>query len=291
MEINYNEVFDLPEVETGAEEQAVAEPAPEGVEEQEVAAPDVAEEEPKEETTKTEEDSRYAAARRQAERERDEAIAKARQEAQAEAQRTIDEAFRSAGLTNPYTGQPITNKAEYDDYLNRFQQEQKETIQKKAGISQTQFQQFVNSLPEVRQAREAQAQAEKATLEARQAAAKVRIEEQMKEISALDPTIKEMKDLAKMPNYQQFYDLVKRGNTFVDAYKLANYDTLTQRAADASRKAAVKAAASKEHLTTTAQRGQGSVTVPVDIMQAYKELMPDATPDQIQKHYQKYLNM
>lgn len=299
MEIDYNEVFGVTP-ETGAEEQEAAAPAEEGAEEQEVAAPAVDEsgdsaqaetqEKPKEPTQKTEEDARYAAARRKAEQERDQAIAQARQEAKAQAQRTIDEAFRNAGLTNPYTNQPITSKAEYDAYLERFQAEQRENIQKKSGMSQVQFSQFLNSLPEIRQAREAQAKAEQATRQAREQAAKANLEQQMKEISKMDPTIKGLGDLAKMANYQQFVDLVKRGNTFTDAYKLANFDALTQRAAQASRQTAMQAAASKEHLTATTQRGQGAVTVPDEVKAEYRAFNPDATDEEIARHYNKYVS-
>ena len=70
-----------------------------------------------------EQNAQFAAARRKAEAERDAAIAKARQEAQAEAQRTIDEAFRNSGLTNPYTKKPIRTKAGYDEYRARFEAE------------------------------------------------------------------------------------------------------------------------------------------------------------------------
>lgn len=295
MEIDYNEVFGVTP-ETGAEEQEAAAPAEEGAEEQEVAAPAVDEsgeapqETQEEPTQKTEEDARYAAARRKAEQERDQAIAQARQEAQAQAQRTIDEAFRNAGLTNPYTNQPITNKAEYDAYLERFQADQREKLQKKSGMNQAQFNQFLNSLPEIRQAREAQAKAEQATRQAREQAAKANLEQQLKEISQLDPTIKELKDLTRMPNYQTFYDLVKRGNTFTDAYKLANFDALTQRAAQASRQTAMQAAASKEHLTATTQRGQGAVTVPDDVKAEYRAFNPDATDEEIARHYNKYVS-
>lgn len=295
MEIDYNEVFGVAP-ETGAEEQEAAAPAEEGAEEQEVAAPAVDEsgeapqETQEEPPQKTEEDARYAAARRKAEQERDQAIAQARQEAQAQAQRAIDEAFRNAGLTNPYTNQPITSKAEYDAYLERFQAEQRENIQKKSGMSQVQFSQFLNSLPEIRQAREAQAKAEQATRQAREQAAKANLEQQMKEISKMDPTIKGLGDLAKMANYQQFVDLVKRGNTFTDAYKLANFDALTQRAAQASRQTAMQAAASKEHLTATTQRGQGAVTVPDEVKSEYRAFNPDATDEEIARHYNKYVS-
>ena len=288
MDIDYNEVFEL---ETGAEEQEPAAPAEEGAEEQEVAEPAVDEsgETQEEPPKKTEEDAKYAAARRKAEQERDAAIEKARKEAREEAQRTIDEAIRSSGLTDPYTGRPITTKAELDAYQARHQEEQARNLQKKAGLTQEQYQAFVNSLPEVRQARQAQEQAEKATREVREQAAKSKIEEQLKEISAIDPTIKGLGDLTKMENYQRFYELVKRGNTLTDAYKLANYDVLTQKAAEASRKTAITAAKSKEHLSPTTQRGAGAVSVPADIKAEYRAFNPDATDEEIQKHYQKYM--
>lgn len=290
-DINYGEVFGV-EPEVGAEEQEPAAPAEQGVEDQEVAAPDVEatqQETSEQEGAKTEEDAKYAAARRKAERERDEAIARARQDAQESAQRAIDAAFKNSGMVNPYTGQSITTKAEYDEYLNRFQQEQQTNLQKKAGLTPEQFNQFVNTLPQVRKAREAQAQAELATRQAREAQAKANVERQLKEISALDPTIKELKDLTKMPNYRQFYDLVKRGNTFVDAYRLANFDALTKKAVEASRKTAAKAAASKEHLIATTARGSGSVSVPEDVKAEYRLFNPEMTDTEIEKHYNKYL--
>ena len=61
-------------------------------------------------------------------------------------------------------------------------------------------------------------------------------------------------DLAKMANYGRFHELVKKGNTLLDAYRLANFDALTQRPAQASRKAAIQSAASKEHLAPNPPR-------------------------------------
>lgn len=236
-----------------------------------------------------EQNAQFAAARRKAEAERDAAIAKARQEAQAEAQRTIDEAFRNSGLTNPYTKKPITTKAEYDEYRARFEAEKKARILKKSGMSDEEFKQFVEGLPEVKQAKEAQAAAETAARQAREQQAKLKVEEQLKEISALDPTIKELKDLAKMETYPKFYELVKRGNSLTDAFKLANYDALTGRAAAASRQAAINSAQGKQHLSPTTQRGAGAVSVPADVKAEYLAFNPDATDAEIQQHYNRYM--
>jgi len=236
-----------------------------------------------------EQNAQFAAARRKAEAERDAAIAKAKEDAKAEAQRTIDEAFRNSGLTNPYTKKPITSKAEYDEYRARFEAEKKARILKKSGMSDEEFQQFVQGLPEVKQAKEAQAAAETAARQAREQQAKLKVEEQLKEITALDPTIQDLKDLAKMETYPKFYELVKRGNTLTDAFKLANYEALTGRAAAASRQAAINSAQGKQHLSPTAQRGAGAVSVPADVKAEYLAFNPDATDAEIQQHYNRYV--
>lgn len=236
-----------------------------------------------------EQNAKFAAARRKAEAERDAAIAKARQDAQSEAQRTIDEAFRNSGLTNPYTKKPITSKAEYDEYRTRLEADRKARLLKKSGMSDDEFREFVQGLPEVKQAKEAQAAAETAARQAREQQAKLKVEEQLKEISALDPSIQELKDLAKMETYPKFYELVKRGNTLTDAFKLANYEALTGRAAAASRQAAINSAQGKQHLSPTTQRGAGAVSVPADVKAEYLAFNPDATDAEIQQHYNRYV--
>ncbi len=316
MEIDYGAVFGISE--TGEETTEPAAPSAEagaqGENEQEAAAPaadgtEIAETESLEtgkdenadegpagagagEKRQTpEENAKYAAARRKAEAERDAAIAKARQEAQEEARRVIDEAFRGSGMINPYTKQPITSRAEYEEYRQRYDAEKKARLLQKSGMTDEEFRQFIENLPEVRQAREAQAQAENAAKEAREQQAKMRVEEQMREISALDPSIKDLSDLAGMETYPKFYELVKRGNTLTDAFKLANYEALTKGAVSASRQAALNAAQGKRHLTQTSPRGSGAANVPADIRKEYLAFNPDATDAEIQAHYNKYRKM
>jgi len=82
---------------------------------------------------------------------------------------------------------------------------------------------------------------------------------------------------------------VKKGNNLVDAFKLANYDTLTSSTAAASRQAAINAAQSKQHLSQTTTRGAGAVSVPADVKEAYRAFNPNATDAEIQQHYNKYV--
>lgn len=304
MEIDYGAVFDVevPETTTGAEETEIAAPSEEtgtttataqGAEEQEAAAPAVEEteesEQPQaeapEQEPKTDRDAQFAAARRKAEAERDAAIARAKEDAQ----RQVDEFFKNSGLMNPYTGQPITTRAEYEAYRERFEADQKAKLMEKAGITQEEFQAFVQGLPEVRAARQAKAEAEAAARQAREQEAKARVDEQLRQIQAIDPTVKELGDLAKLDTYPKLYDMVKRGYSILDAYRLANYDTLTQRAAEASRKAAINSVQSKQHLKATESRGGGAIPVPDSVLEEYRVLNPGATKEEIQKHYQSYM--
>lgn len=300
-EIDYGAAFGIEEPETtigeeGTEpaepsETGAAEPAAQGEEAQEAAAPagDDTETAPEEGKGKTEEDSQYAAARRRAEADRDAAIAKAKADAQAEAQKTIDQFFRNSGLVNPYTKAPITTKAEYDAYRELFQVQQKQSVLQKTGMTQEEYKLFVENLPEVREAREAKETAEKAARAAREHDAKAKVEEQLREVQEMDPSIKSLQDLSKMETYPKLYEMVKKGYSIADAYKLANYDTLTTRAAAASRQAAVNAVQSKQHLNKIKHRGDGAVSVPDSVLEEYRVLNPGATKEDIQKHYQSYI--
>lgn len=303
MEIDYGALFGI---DAGGNEQEAAEPAQEettqaqGAEAQEAAEPAGEEtqepapgQEPGEggkerrERQTPEQNAAFAAARRKAEAERDAAVEKARTDAREEARRTIDEAFRNSGLVNPYTKQPITSKAEYDAYRQRYDAERKASLLKKSGMSDAEFSAFIDGLPEVQQAKAAQRAAEQARRAAMETQAKLRTEEELKEIGKLDPNIRELKDLTAMETYPRFLELVRRGNTLLDAYRLANLDALTSGAAAATRQAAINAVQSKQHMGQTKERGSGALRVPEDVRAMYRALNPGATDAEIQAHYNR----
>ncbi len=303
-DINYGELFGIDE---GGNEQETAEPAQaeetsaQGENEQETAEPaadgDTAADgadtpengEPEKTAAGTEDEpdrqspeqnARYAAARRKAEQERDAAIAQAKLDARAEADRYLNETIAGMGLKNPYTDTPITTKEEYDAYKAKFDEERRGKIAKSAGMNDEEFKKYIDELPEVRAAKAAAAQAQEAQ-------AKLRIDEQLREIRELDPTVKELGDLTKMENYSEFYERVKRGMTLTEAYKLTNYERLTQKTAAASRQAAINNMNSKAHMTSTSARGTGAISVPADVKEMYLAFNPDATDAEIQAHYNK----
>lgn len=232
-----------------------------------------------------EDNARFAAARRHAERERDLAIAAERERASREADRMVE----SLGMVNPYTGQMIRTKAEYDAYSAAKAGEAKKNFMEQSGITEAQYQQMVQSLPEVQEALRAKAESERAAAEYRQAQAKSRLDEQMKEVSKLDPAIKSIDDLAKMENYDAFYALVKKGNSLADAYRLANFDKLVERSGAAERQKVINQAAGKQHMTTVASsQASGLDAVPPETREIYRTMFPDMNDTEIAKEFAKY---
>jgi len=236
------------------------------------------------ETQSPEENAAFAAARRKAEAERDAEIARVKEETA----HYLDEAVKALGISNPYTGELITTRAQMDAYQAQMAKEQRERLQKKSGMSDQEFQGLIENLPEVRQAREAKAQADAALREVQVQRAQAVVAEQLGEISKLDPTIKTLDDILKLPNAAEFQEKVRRGYTFADAYKVLNVDRIVQAQAQAAKQAAVTAAQGKAHLSRTEQRGAGAESVPTEERALFRELMPDATEADIAAYYAKY---
>lgn len=272
-EIDYGAVFGV-ETTGGANESAPAEQTTTVTETAENTAGEK-ETEPAEQSA--EENAKYAAARRKAEQQAEARIAEAKQQAQ----RSLDEAIAAMGQTNPYTGKAVTTKAEWDAWKAQEAQEKTKEVAESAGMSETEFDAFVNNLPSVRDYRQA-------AEEARQQKQKMVLEEQITEIGKLDPSVKTVEDLMKRPEYPQIYGNVKKGISIVDAFKLANYDALTKNAAAGARQAAINSAASKDHMAPTQTRGSGAVTVPADVKEMYRIYNPNATDAEIQAHYAKF---
>jgi len=272
---------------TSVEMQEVAEPA-EGVNDQTVAESETTEENTAEtadeaasavEENQTEEDnSKFAAARRKAEMQRDAEINKIKEQTKAE----IVKAFADAGLINPYTNKQITTKAEYDDYKKQLDKDKTDRALKKSGLDKDILGKLISSHPDVVAAR---AEVEKA----KQANAQAKLNEQIAEITKIDPDIKSADDLIKSPSYAQIIERVKKGYTIADAYQIVNIDAITQKRAAAARQQAINSANGKSHLTASTARGPGAANVPADIAAQYRMLNPKITDEEMQKSYNKYL--
>ena len=206
-------------------------------------------------------------------------------EIRARAAKQLDESIAALNLTNPYTKEPIRNKADYDTYRAKVEEDRRTKILKKAGISEEEFAKLAAEQPEIK------AQLDEAQEAKRQAAAAT-MSEQMRQIHELDPAINTVEDLAKMPNYAEFYRFVKQNRlSLVEAYRLANMERLSERAAAATKQAAINAAQSKAHLEATKSRGKGGdmPVMPAEVREYYRAINPNATEAEIRADYASYL--
>lgn len=262
MDINYDELFG---VESAKTEDVAETPAEESAEQTEENA-GAKESEPAEQTEQSKEDNaKYAAIRRKAE---------------ADAQKAVDDTFAASGLTNPYTGKPILNKADFEEYAKAISKEKVDGILDKTGLSEEEFKQMVDELPDVKAAKKAKEDYERQQQQ-------ITLDAQIAEVTKMNPDIKSVADLQKLDSYRAIYQYVLKGLSIPEAYKLANFDTLSGKASAAAKQAALNAKAGKDHLTTTQSRGEGAQTVPPDVMAMYKSFNPKATEAEITAHYNK----
>ncbi len=232
-----------------------------------------------------EENAKYAAARRRAEKERDLAI----EENRKNTEKYLDSAVRALNINNPFTGKVIETKAEYDEYMSKISENEKQEFMRKNGMSDADYNTFVDRLPEVRRAKEISASAEAARNAAELEKARAAVDAEIKRINAIDPTVKTVEDLQGKDNYKEIYAKVQKGYSLYDAYYTSNYNAIAERQRASVKQSVLNSSHSKEHLVASSQRGNGSETVPGDVAEMYRTFNPGATDAEIRKHYNSYI--
>jgi len=277
MEMDYYEALGVkkPEAEETSEAEPVTEVDAEGVGD-----------EPK--TQSKEENARFAAARRKAEAERDAAIAEANQKAEErieEAKKLAkEELLKEQGLTNPYTDEPITTIAEYEAYRQMHKERASDQRRSQMDMTEDEYDKFIEDLPEVQEARKVKEEADKVLESQRQAQYKKWLDDEVKEVSKLNPAIQSLQDLVNDPKYDEILASVQNTKMgILQAYKLAYFDELST---SRGRQQAINQAG-KSHMTSTKSRGDGALHVPAEQMDWYKALNPKATEEQISRHYNR----
>ncbi len=205
-------------------------------------------------------------------------------------QRDVDDLIRRLGIMDPYTGKPVTTKAEYDAYRQRAYDERREAIKRRSGLTDAEIDEFINTTPSVQKAMADAAAARSVMERQRREDAKRRIDSEVKKITAMDPEVKTLADLTGKAYSAKLTELVRRGYDISDAYMVANYRELSRRSADASRQAAYNAQAGKAGMTATKPSGQGDDTVPVpkDVLEMYRAMNPEMSDAEIREDYNRY---
>ncbi len=197
----------------------------------------------------------FAAARRQKERE----------EIRSLVQKRVDKAFEQEyrEKLNPYSGKPIQNERDFRDYVQHYARELVE----------------INA-----QTRPMDASAD----QTREVTLNMALDGALRGISELDPSVKSPKDLMGHANAARFNELVLKGYSLQDAFKLANFDTLADKRVRAARQAAVNRINGKAHLVSTPSQGSGGVRIPPETLAMYKEFFPNKCYADFQRHYARY---
>ena len=212
------------------------------------------------------------------------------EEERARAKGQMEAFFSRAGLKNTVTGKPITTLEEFDAWRADLDAAKLQKDLKAGKLTPEALRSAVEQTPAIQALKKQQEQRAAEDEQRRQAEAKARVDAELAEIHKLDPAINTVEDLLSMPDAKAFYDLVRKGNSFLDAYRLANFDRLTTARAEAARQQALNNARGKDHLTGTGTpQGTGAATVPPDVKAEYLAFNPGATDAEIQKHYNRYM--
>lgn len=243
---------------------SVGESAENGANEQEVAEPAV---------QSPEVNAQYAAARRRAEE---------------ETQKRINGEFKRlfGNVVNPVTGKNIET---YQDYIQAVEHQQRAAqnqMLEEKGIDPALIEQMINNSPAMRQAQQV-------LEENNRAEARRRLEEDIKIVSQIAPDIKSVADLEKHPSYATVLEYVQKGNlSLPDAFKLANFDSLSAKNTEAARQAAINQARSKNHMETTNSVSTGSETlvpIPDSVLAKWKRSYPELSLEQLTQKYNSIL--
>ncbi|HMM05257.1 MAG TPA: hypothetical protein PKD52_01070 [Clostridiales bacterium] len=267
---------------------------PEGETKRDVTAPEEqkTENETKKDGQTKEENAKYAAARRKAERERDRMIDKARQDARAEAEREMDQLIAASHMVNPYTNTPIETKADFLAWQKKFESENDGILKNKlfqAGIDESEMERLIENHPAVKEAKSSLEKLRAAKENAETERIKSTMDQELAKIRQWDDSVKNLADITGAENYEVIYEKVKRGYSLSDAFYIANLEQMNRQTASKAEQSVLNHLRSKEHLAGTKMRGAGDITVPQAVMSEFKRLMPQASSEEIRHFYRKDL--
>ena len=209
-----------------------------------------------------------------------------------EGKEALNAQVKGMNLVDPYHGnKPITNVEELEAYKTADREAKIDRYCKAAGITREQFDELVGGLPEVRGAKDAQARAEAAEKAAQERQARERLDADLAQIRKLCPEIKNLDALVAHKSYDKVIARMKEtGDGVLDAFKHVNFDELMTDREKNVRRQGVRNQRGKDHLKGSGGKGSGGVSVPGEVYREYKRYNPNATDEEIARHYARRHN-
>lgn len=199
-----------------------------------------------------------------------------------------EEFFRKAGLVNPFNKEPITNMEEFNAWRTEQDNQKLQKELQSGKLTKETLEGLIDQHPAVQAAKQAQAQELAAEEAKKDQIFQQEVERQLEEIRKTDPEIKTVADLMTRPYSKEFYEAVRRGNNFLDAFYLATRGRAQEQAAAAARQSAVNNLTGKNHLRATSIGGRAGATVTADEREMYHLFNPKATDAEIQRYQNKF---
>lgn len=293
--------MEMPKEEPESENtQEAAEPAETGENEQEPAEPAAAEEPGAEDVDDTEQEpekkeqtkqERAENARRRRQKEIDDAVKAAVAAERASSKQRLDAFFKQARMKNQHNGgSEILSLEDAEAWAQADRMARVQANLKKGQLTAEDMQALIEESPAVKALQESQSrQEQQAKEDSRQRFAKS-VETELAQIRKLNPKVQSLKDILAMDTGKQWAAYVQHnGMSYLDAYKLANYDQLVQMAQQAATAGAKVREQGKSHLKPDTPRGQGAVEVPKRIKDNYRIFQPEMTDAEIEADYRKWM--
>ena len=271
----------------GANEQEIAEPAAEGEKAQEVTEPAA-----EDAGQPLEERHRQAEARRKAQlEEMEKHIA---EQVETRSRSKMDAIIKTMGRKNPYTGKTIETLADLESYTAESEKRKRADELKASGLSEETLRAIINEHPDVKAAKEAAENMERARHAYEQAAQEESLKDELREIGKLDPNIRTAQDLINHAKYPEIKKLVRENkHSLAEAFEIATGDDRRSMQTERAAQASARAAAGKNHLVSSNSAGAPAqtVTVPPAVMAGYRAQNPKITPAEAAKKYERFLNL
>lgn len=184
------------------------------------------------------------------------------------------------GYKNPETGQPIRSARDYAEAMAAQQRMQARQQLQENNIDPSLIDNMIANSPVVRRA-------EEATAELNAMRAQQQVDQDIAEVLKLDPSITSRDDLLKDPMLPVMLDKVRGGMSFVDAYKIVNFDRLSDSKTAAAKQGVINQVKGQSHLTN----GNGvnvpdsSEDIPASMVENFKDMFPDKSMKELKALY------
>lgn len=209
-------------------------------------------------------------------------------EAAKKAQSEIDALYarQFGNYKNPETGQPIRSARDYADAIAAQERMQARQTLKENNIDPGLIDSLIANSPVIRQA-------EAATAELNNIRSQQLIDEDVKEVMRIDPTLTNREDFFKDPGVIESVNYIAShpGMRLSDAYKIVNFDRLSSSKAAAAKQAVINQVKGQSHLAN----GNGlnvqdsSEDIPASMLESFKDMFPDKSMKELKALYNKTL--